>query len=238
MNKQQILSEIRRTAKGNGGVALGIRAFSKATGVGEAHWRGRYWARWSEAVREAGAEPNKRPDRYRDEDLLEKYASLVREFGRFPVVSELRLRKRTDATLPNHERFERFGSKQQLATRLLAYCAEREGYEDVAAVCAPVAKIDQDELKVDDIGSATGFVYLLKAGRFYKIGHSNSVGRREYELAIQLPQKATTVHKIETDDPAGIEAYWHKRFQAKRANGEWFQLDQQDVLAFRRRKFM
>jgi Meiotically Up-regulated Gene 113 (MUG113) protein len=89
-------------------------------------------------------------------------------------------------------------------------------------------------LDVEEFGS----VYLLKAGGFYKIGRSVAVGQRECQLAIQLPEKAITLHAIRTDDPVGIEAYWHKRFESRRKNGEWFELDPADVKAFRRRKFM
>ena len=85
---------------------------------------------------------------------------------------------------------------------------------------------------------AVGFVYLIRSGRFYKIGKTNSAGRRERELAIRLPEKAATVHVTRTDDPNGIEAYWHKRFEAKQKNGDWFELAADDVKAFRRRKFM
>ena len=78
----------------------------------------------------------------------------------------------------------------------------------------------------------------MKSGRYYKLGRSNAAGRREYELSIQMPEKLSTVHTIRTDDPVGIEAYWHQRFEAKRQNGEWFDLCAADVKAFKRRKFM
>ena len=83
-----------------------------------------------------------------------------------------------------------------------------------------------------------GLVYLLRSGRYYKIGKTNAAGRRERELAIQLPEKSATVHVIRTDDPTGIEAYWHKRFESKRKHGEWFELRTYDVNAFKRRRFM
>jgi Meiotically up-regulated gene 113 len=81
-------------------------------------------------------------------------------------------------------------------------------------------------------------VYLIKSGMHYKIGRSNAVGRREYELGILLPDPPSTVHKIKTDDPFGIEAYWERRFAAKRRGGDRFELDATDVKAFKRGTFM
>lgn len=78
----------------------------------------------------------------------------------------------------------------------------------------------------------------MKSGRFYKVGRSHAAGRREYEIGIQLPESLRTIHMIRTDDPTGIEEYWHKRFAAKRKKGEWFDLNAADISVFRRRKFM
>jgi hypothetical protein len=39
-------------------------------------------------------------------------------------------------------------------------------------------------------GATFGSVYIVKSGRYDKIGSTNAVGHREYELAIQLPEKA------------------------------------------------
>lgn len=76
----------------------------------------------------------------------------------------------------------------------------------------------------------------MKSGHHYKIGRTVSVGSRERQLAIKIPIPPTTVHKIETDDPSGVEAYWHRRFENKRGEGEWFALSSEDVRAFKRWK--
>ena len=216
---------------------MGRLRFFRESGIKESDWKGKFWARWNDAVREAGCEPNQKTGSYDETVLIDKFISLMRELGRFPVVAEIRMKVRSDSSFPNDKTFGRFGTKPQFAAKILDYCRSRSGYEDVAGLCAAIAQHSEDRASSND-NQVIGFVYLVKSGRYYKIGRSNSAGRREYELAIQLPQEAKTVHAIKTDDPPGIEAYWHKRFESKRKNGEWFQLTQDDLAAFKRRKFM
>lgn len=237
MTREHIIAEIRRTAEANGGVPLGVSRFFQATGIKDGDWLGRYWSRWGDALREAGYEPNTLQEGFTDEFMLEKVAALIRELGRFPVRGELRLERRRNTSFPSHNAFTRFGTKVQFVARVREYCRTHPGFADVEALC-PSAPAEQSESRERERDEAFGFVYLLKGGRHYKIGKTNAAGRRERELAIQLPEKAQTVHVIRTDDPTGIEAYWHRRFEAKRKHGEWFELDASDVRAFKRRKFM
>jgi hypothetical protein len=146
-----------------------------------------------------------------------------------------------DKAFPSHTTWRsHFGSKSNLAKRVLDFCSSHPGFADVTLICAPFA--NGVEGRPEPVGrndeTSFGSVYLLRSGRHYKIGRSNAAGRRERELQIQLPEKALIVHLIRTDDPNGIEAYWHNRFAAKRKNGEWFDLTAADIAAFRRRKFM
>jgi len=240
MDKQPILDEIRRTAEANGGAALGKQRFLAETGIRESDWVGRFWVKWSDAVREAGYEANAKQAAFEDDWLLEKLACFVRELGRYPVRAELRMKARSDPDFPSHNTFGRFGRKAQVASALVNWCKSTSGWEDVQAICAPLAiHPNPDEAAEQDVQSPEpGHVYLLKSGKYYKIGRSNAPGRREYELAIQLPEPVVTVHTIRTDDPVGIERYWHQRFSSRRKNGEWFELRREDVSAFRRRRFM
>ena len=240
MDKEHILNEIRRTAKENGGSPLGHARFQQQTGIKDTDWFGRYWARWGGALREAGFLPNSLQGPYAEDLLLERFVKLISELGRFPGLGDLRLKRHQDPTFPSHNTFNRFGSKRRFVAKILEYCRSRDGFDDVVSLLgADTARSGEPRQRreVPDV-IEVGFVYLLKSGRYFKISKTNAQGRRERELAIQLPEKARTVHVIKTDDPAGIEVYWHTRFAAKRRHGEWFEVDATDISAFKRRKFM
>jgi hypothetical protein len=225
IDKAHILDEIRRTAAANGGAPLGRSRFQEETGIREADWYGKHWRSWGEAVTEAGYSPNELQCAFADEHLIAKLIGLIRELGRFPVAADLEMKRRRDASFPSAKVFRRLGGKAERARRVAEYCSRSGEHADVVALCAPLSQ-DANDAEPDAEAEAgeIGFVYLMKCGRYYKIGHTNSVGRREYELSIQMPERADIVHKIKTDDPRGIEEYWHKRFATKRMNGEWFDL--------------
>ena len=207
-------------------------------GIKQYDWQ-KFWPRWNEAIREAGYSPNSFINTYDETELLDRYAKLVLELGKIPVHGDLSVKAHADSSFPSEKVFRRFGGKVELIKRLAAYCKGRVEYEQVVRLCENYVLPNRTTVEETDVEEGEiGFVYLTKSGRFHKIGKTNDVGRRGYELAIQLPEKAATVHVIRTDDSAGIETYWHNRFASKRANGEWFALNAADIAAFKRRKFM
>jgi len=231
--KAKLLDEIRRLAKEADGKPPGAKQFQTLTGIGESAWRGVYWARWSEAVAEAGLTPNLLPEERRiaDDELLRQLAMACRHYGRVPTVAELKLFGRSRTDFPNFKTIERrFGGFSQLGALVGAWAADKPDFSDLTVLLG-------DQPAPPPRRRVDGSVYLLQSGAFFKIGRSDDVERRLKEITIALPEKVTLVHSISTDDPPGIEAYWHRRFADRRANGEWFKLARDDVAAFKRRKF-
>lgn len=242
VGKDVILDEIRRCAALNDGVPLGRERFAVETGIKETDWRGRYWVTWNDAVTEAGLEPNAmNRQKFDDDYIVRRLALFTRKLGRFPTDAHLRLERRSDNSFPNASSIrERLGTKAEQLARVRAFASTDDTLADVYEILS-AQTVDAEPSQPTDYPpvQATGVVYLIKSGRYHKIGRSNDVGRRSYEIALQLPEKAVLVHSFETDDPAGIERYWHERFADRRQNGEWFVLTPKDVAAFkRRRRFM
>jgi len=166
---------------------------------------------------------------------MEQLVDLMRKLNKFPTVREIRLERNNNSDFPSKGVFHRLGSKEQIAFKVLAYCDNKNGFDDIKSYCDSVIK----KWKKSRDGKPTtkwvlGEVYLFKSGRYYKIGKTNDTVRRGQELKVQLPERVHLIHSIKTDDPRGIETYWHKRFESKRMQGEWFDLSADDIKAFKR----
>jgi len=241
MNKNYIIKEIQRTAKENNGIPLGKQKFTKETGIKISDWYAIYWIKWGDALIEAGYKPRKLQTAYDKRFLIEHLISLIREKkGKFPTFGEIRMKCGKTKSFPSHTVFDRLGkTKSERAKEILTYCENKPEYQDIITCCKDVCEASKEKEKYspDDSEIEFGYVYLMKSGRYYKLGRSDCVEKRNYEIGIKLPEPLKIIHKIKTDDPAGIEAYWHKRFQEKRKRGEWFDLSSSDAKAFKRRNF-
>jgi hypothetical protein len=244
VEKEHILSEIRRTAKENGGIPLGIDRFREVTGIRKEDWYGIHWIKWTDAQVEAGFKPNRFGNApFDDEWLLRQLSAFIIELGRFPTKPELKMKRHKDDTFPNITTLaRRLGNKADMIRKVLEFARAHPEFSGLIPVCQLAEQtIPKAEVTADDSSkqvSGIGHVYLLKHDKVYKIGWSIDAARRYKEIRIQMPHKTEEVHVIETDDPPGIEAYWHNRFRDKRLEGEWFALTADDVKAFKRRKFM
>ncbi len=233
LTKQDIIDAIRKTTGKNEGKPLGVARFEKETGINYYDW-GKFWARFGDAQKEAGFTPNQLQGAYSDTFLIEKIIGLARKLGKFPTYLEITVEKSNDVNFPNKKVFSRWGTKDKFIAKVLEYCKGKADYNDIVAFCEPILEDSNEEEILDDSDATQiGEVYLFKSGHYYKIGKTNDTVRRGSELRIQLPEKCTLIHSIKTDDPSGIEAYWHKRFETKRMNGEWFDLSPAQVKAFK-----
>lgn len=237
--KSNIIKKVQQIAAANGGKVPGQIAFAKETGIKRSDWFPHFWLRWGDALLEAGFAPNKLTERLDEEFVLQKYAELIEELGRIPVDGELVLKRKRDESFPYRALRQRFGGKNKLIEALLPFCESHPELETVAGLCRTHLNglRPSNDLSNHEKGKiSVGFVYLMKSGKHYKIGKTNSVIRRHGELKIQIPVPPTSIHNIETDDPSGVEAYWHRRFSDRRGEGEWFTLSADDVTAFKRWK--
>ena len=223
----------------DGGKAPGSQRFQSQTGIAKHNWYPQLWLRWGDAIREAACQQNVFITSFDSEFLIKKYIELIRELQSFPIEGQLKVKRKLDRSFPNPSAFSRLGSKWHRASEVLQYCQTHEGFSDVIPICMDViASKPMDRQDQFATGFAPGYVYLVRHGarQEFKIGRTYNTVRREGEIAIELPEMLKPVHNIKTDDPAGVESYWHKRFEAKRKNGEWFALNAEDVRAFKRWK--
>jgi Meiotically up-regulated gene 113/Homing endonuclease associated repeat len=239
-SKQHILAEIRRLAAENG-AAPGAEVFVTRTGIAQHTWHGKHWRSWSDALIEAGFSPNSFIAGIPETELVLALIALTKKLRRVPAEVDLKLEHRANPAFPSTSPFRRLGGQARRMEAIRRYVTEHQEHADVLPYLPASEEAHPDEPSgANDSNAALvdGHVYMLKLGKHYKIGRSESVPTRHRQINLELPEKAELVHKIGTDDAVGIETYWHQRFASKRTNGEWFTLTRQDVAAFKRRKFM
>src|SRR5271154_6959663 len=122
MKKEHILQEIKRTAEANGGTPLGWRKFAKETGIRDRDWLGKHWARWSDALLEAGCIPNQMTTAYNESFIFEKFIELARDLKKLPVKGDFLFKAGRDPAFPSNTTFENFGSKADLVKSVKQYC--------------------------------------------------------------------------------------------------------------------
>lgn len=230
--KDEIVSEIRRVAA-ELGRAPGQIAFERHTGIRTADWHGKHWRSWGAALQDAGLEPNRMEKKLPSDAVLTHYIQAIRHFKFMPAKVDLRMYGKETPGSPSADAiFRHFGSKAGLLDALERWIADKPEFDDIRDLLPNEPTSSREEP-----APADGYVYLLKSGTHFKIGRSDNLERRIKEVSISLPEATALEHAIKTDDPVGIEAYWHNRFADRRAGGEWFRLTAPDLRAFKRRRF-
>jgi Meiotically up-regulated gene 113 len=219
VSREHVLAELKRLAARSGGRAPGRRTFERETGIRMSEWFGVYWARWGDALAEADLSPNQWQPRLDPDAVLGSLAMIVRHLGHTPTEGELRIYARAHPESPGHDTYRNhFGTKADTIARLRQWVGERPDFADVAALLGPDVAEPAVAVAPRPLGATTdGFVYLIRSGPHHKIGRSDELERRVKQIRVALPEAAVLEHSIRTDDPAAIEAYWHRRFADRRA---------------------
>lgn len=91
--------------------------------------------------------------------------------------------------------------------------------------------------KIDDLDPATkpyGYIYLIKESYsdYYKIGKTKNIKNRASAFGVTLPFTWKFVAIFYVEKYSLMERRLHSVFQDKHSNGEWFNLDADDLLLF------
>lgn len=75
-----------------------------------------------------------------------------------------------------------------------------------------------------------GYVYLVKAGQYFKIGRSKQPNVRFEQIGLQLPFPFEVLHVIPVTDMYEAEKQLHSKYAHRHLNGEWFELSENEVV--------
>ncbi|RWC41421.1 MAG: GIY-YIG nuclease family protein [Mesorhizobium sp.] len=234
--KAEILRQIKRLAEEDGSPP-GRARFQNATGIKHHEWRGLIWRTWGEALEEAGFAPKSLTGPIDADVVLNAVVHLARRLKRFPNSSDLLFEGSNNPEFPSAKTIMQRWKMTELADAVRTLSAKVADSETTAYCDDYLASARLKESLEEDDTAATesvGYVYMIRYGKDFKIGRTSSLTRRSRQIQIELPESTDLVHSILTDDPGGIEAYWHRRFASYRGGGEWFRLPKHEVAAFKK----
>ena len=159
--------------------------------------------------------------------LLRHVVEVIIELNRFPSKRDLLMIANNRSGFPKVDFFDAIGSQDELIAATKDFCMQFKLYS-LAEYCS-VEMLNATQ---------NGVVYMFKHDSYYKIGRSNNLDRRTYEIGLQLPFKLELIHVIETANPDKTEKFWHTHFKSKRLNGEWFNLTPIEIHEFCSYTFM
>jgi len=239
MTKDSIVQRIREIAASQGG-KVSFRTFIGESGIKDNWLRGQEWfTSWNELLVELGLETRDFHVMRTPRKIIAKaVAELATRQGEWPTEDALRRERKRNASFPSLGIIAPLRRSGELAKLIVALGQEDSQFSVAAKIATLQVPSGNDFGAIADTEKVKGYVYMLRSGRRYKIGKSTDPSRRYREVRLELPEETNQVHTIPTDDPAGIEQYWHRRFASKRIRKtEFFELEGSDVQAFRRRKY-
>ena len=235
LTKEQILNEVRRYSKKNGGKTPSEKKLFENTEVG-IYDRMRYWPNYGSLIKDAGLKPNKfDKTKYNHNQLCEIFIEVIRENSKWPTRCFLDVKHHNEPSFPDSSTFyNKLGLTKELAKTIIDFTEDKKNYDDIIKICNSIInKYSERDKNVKDENLANGFVYLGKQHGVYKIGKINDTKRRRDDITLLGSEPFKLIHEIKTDDMNGIEKYWHNRFKSKHKRGEWFNLSRADVSAFK-----
>lgn len=246
LSKEDTIAELKKLSKEIGGKTPSEQVFREHTGIVLNDLQKYGWASYGEFIDEAGLKRNKfDKTKYNREDLCDLFIEIIREKKKLPTRGELEVKHKRDKKFPASGTFyKKLGLVRVLAKTILEYVKDKHGYGDVVSICNSFLednKVDDEQEGEIIIEGKHGWVYLIKHGHYnhYRIGETGDPLRRFRENRIELPEKPTLVHEIETADRKGVEQYWLNHFELKKTSnkdGDWFKLSPSDIKEFKRWK--
>ena len=141
--------------------------FARETRIIDSNWLGKFWARWSDALTEAGLEPNEWNARLDSEEVLSRVIEACRHYGRVPTKVEFQMYRQTNKALPTYNAITRhFDGRAGIIESLAKRAANDDGLSDILAML-PETSVTPARSLIRQETANDGFVYLIKSGDFY-----------------------------------------------------------------------